>query len=199
VLFFCFCVGLVLVSERIRAFIAIDIEDPVIVGRIVNIRDAFVGTGAPMKPVEDHNLHLTIRFLGYIPMSLVDDVHRVIESVEFNPFKMKLVGVGAFPSIVKPRVIWVGVREGADVLRSIYEQIERGLRRIGFRAEKEEFVPHVTLARLKGSRNIERVIKLLEEFKDVEIGEVEVRCIRLKQSILQRSGPIYKTLREVCR
>jgi len=62
VLFLCECVGLVLLSERIRAFIAIDIEDPVIVGRIVNIRDAFVGTGAPMKPVEDYNLHLTIRF-----------------------------------------------------------------------------------------------------------------------------------------
>jgi len=195
----CFYVGLVLMGERIRAFIAIDIEEPVIVGRIVNIRDAFVGTGAPMKPVEDYNLHLTIRFLGYIPMSLIDDIHRVLESVEFKPFKMKLAGVGAFPSIVRPRVIWIGVREGADVLRSIYEQVERGLRRIGLRAEREEFVPHVTLARLKGSRNIERVVKLLEEFKDVEVGEVEVRCIRLKQSILQRSGPIYKTLREVCR
>ncbi len=183
-------------SSYVRAFIAIDIEDPVLVSRLVSIRDAFVATGAPMKPVEDHNLHVTIRFLGNIPLSMVDDIYRVMESVPLRRFKIKLQGVGAFPSIVRPRVIWVGVTEGADELRRIYEAIEKGLRRLGFRPEREEFVPHITLARLKGSRNIDRVVKLLNQYSDVEVGEMVVDRIRLKQSILTPSGPIYRTLRE---
>ena len=185
------------VVERIRSFISVDIEDPVIVGRLASIRDAFVATGAPMKPVEDPNLHVTIRFLGEIPVTMIDEVYRVLASIEFKRFRVKLVGVGAFPSIARPRVIWVGVREGFDELRRIYEGIEKGLRRLGFRPEREEFVPHVTLARLKGSRNIDRVVKLLREYQDYEFGEIDVGVVRLKQSILTRSGPIYRTLREV--
>ncbi len=184
-------------SERVRAFIAVDIEDPTIVSRLISIRDAFVATGAPMKPVEDQNLHITLRFLGEIPVSLIDEVYQVMNSVSFRKFKVKLVGVGAFPSPVRPRVIWVGVREGAEELARIHREIEKGLRRLGFRPEKEEFVPHITLARIKGSRNIDRVVKLINQYADYEVGEIIVESIRLKQSILTRSGPIYRTLREV--
>jgi len=184
-------------SARIRAFISVDIEDPVVVSRIARIRDSFVATGAPMKPVEDRNFHVTIRFLGEIPVSIIDDVERVI--AESRPRRVKLVlrGVGAFPSPSRPRVLWVGVSEGGEELERIHSVIERGLRRLGFRAEREEFTAHVTFARLKGGRNIDRVVKLLGELSDVEVGEVELSAVRLKQSILTRSGPIYKTIREV--
>ena len=184
-------------SERVRAFIAVDIEDPNLVSRLVSIRDAFVATGAPMKPVEDQNLHITIRFLGEIPVSLVDEVYRVMSEVRFTRFRVRLAGVGAFPSPTRPRVIWVGVKEGAEELERIHREIEKGLRRLGFRPEREEFVPHITLARLKGSRNIDRVVKLITQYSDIEVGEMIVESIRLKQSILTRSGPIYRTLREV--
>jgi len=186
-------------SERIRAFIAVDIEEPRVVARLVQIRDAFVATGAPMKPVEDQNLHITIRFLGDTPVSLLDELHRVLEEAAPRRVLLRLRGVGAFPSIERPRVIWVGVEPGpgAEELRRIFEAVERGVRRLGWRPEREEFVPHVTLARLKGRRNIERVVKLLREMEDVEVGEVYLEALRLKQSILTRSGPIYRTVREV--
>ncbi|BEP17748.1 RNA 2',3'-cyclic phosphodiesterase [Pyrofollis japonicus] len=184
-------------SETIRAFIAVDIEDPRVIARLVAIRDAFVATGAPMKPVEDQNLHITIRFLGNIPMGMVDEIARVIESARPRRVVIRLRGVGAFPSTSNPRVIWVGVSEGADELTRIYKEIEHGLRRLGFRPEREEFVPHVTLARIKGRRNIDRVVKLLHELAEEEVGEIVLESVRLKQSILTRSGPIYKTLREV--
>ncbi len=184
-------------SERVRAFIAVDIEDPNLVSRLVSIRDAFVATGAPMKPVEDQNMHITIRFLGEIPVTIVDEVYQVMSTVRFQRFRIRLYGVGAFPNTSRPRVIWVGVREGADELARIYREIERGLRRLGFRPEREEFVPHITLARLKGSRNLDRVVKLLNQYAEIDVGEMTVEVIRLKQSILTRSGPIYRTLREV--
>jgi 2'-5' RNA ligase len=187
------------VSETVRAFIAVDIEEPAVVARLVRIRDSFVATGAPMKPVEDQNMHITLRFLGNIPLSLADEIERVIREARPRRVVIRLKGVGAFPSISRPRVIWVGVEEGEGFreLRRLYEEIERGLRRLGFRPEREEFVPHVTLARLKGSRNIDRVVKLLGELADVEVGEVVLESVRLKQSILTPRGPIYRTLREV--
>lgn len=184
-------------SETIRAFIAVDIEDPRVISRLVAIRDAFVATGAPMKPVEDQNLHITIRFLGNIPLSLADDIKRVIEGARPRRVVVRLHGVGAFPSERNPRVIWVGVSEGSEELTRIYKEIEAGLRRLGFRPERESFVPHVTLARIKGRRNIDRVIKLLHELADEDVGEIVLEAVRLKQSILTRSGPIYRTLREV--
>ena len=184
--------------ERIRAFIAIDIEEPTVVQRLVWLRDLFVQTGAPMKPVEDQNLHITLRFLGEIPSTLIEDIHaNVLSRLRFKKFSIKLAGVGAFPSTLRPRVIWVGVREGSDVLQALYKEIESGLRKLGFRPEREEFVPHITLARIKGSRNIDRVVKLLQEYSDFEIGEIVVEAVRLKQSILTPRGPIYRTLREV--
>jgi len=183
--------------ERIRAFIAVDIEEPSVVSQLVQIRDAFVATGAPMKPVEDHNMHITLRFLGSIPLSLVDEIERVIAASAPRRVVLKLRGVGAFPSPLRPRVIWVGVSEGAGELERLYREIEKGLRRLGFRPEREQFVPHVTLARLKGSRNLERVVKLLREMEDVEVGEIVLESVRLKQSILTPRGPIYRTLREV--
>ncbi len=184
--------------ERVRAFIAVDIEEPQIVQRLVWLRDLFVQTGAPMKPVEDHNLHITLRFLGEIPAGLVEDIYaNILARLRFQKFRIRLVGVGAFPSVTRPRVIWVGVREGSEILERLYREIEGGLRRLGFRPEREQFVPHVTLARIKGSRNLDKVVRLLNEYADYEIGEIEVDAVRLKQSILTPRGPIYRTLKEV--
>ncbi len=182
--------------ERVRAFISIDIEDPVVLGRLVSVRDMLVSTGAPMKPVEQANMHITIRFLGEIPVLLVDEVYNVMRQARFKPFRVRIVGLGAFPNNIRPRVLWAGVGEGSEQIREIYSIVERGLRKLGFRPEKEDFVPHITLARLKGRRNIEKIVRLLEEYRDYEFGEIIVNSIRLKQSILTRSGPIYRTLRE---
>ncbi len=184
-------------SEVVRMFIAVDIEDPSIISKLVRIRDSFVATGAPMKPVEDHNMHITLRFLGNTPLSLLDDLERIVREARPKKVKLHLYGVGAFPTPTRPRVLWVGVREGAEELERIYRVIERGVRRLGFKPEREEFVAHITLARLKGSRNLDRVVKLLNELQDVDVGYITLESVRIKQSILTRSGPIYKTLREI--
>lgn len=184
-------------EQQIRAFISVDVEDPAVISKLVSIRDAFVATGVPMKPVESHNMHITLRFLGNIPASLVDDIEKVMREAAPRRIKIHLYGVGAFPSPQRPRVLWVGVKEGAEELERIYSALERGLRRLGFSPERESFVAHVTLARLKGSRNISRVVKLLMQMSDVDVGYIELTSIRLKQSILTPHGPIYKTLREV--
>lgn len=184
--------------DKLRVFIAVDIEDPLLVSALERVRDALVATGAPMKPVETQNFHVTLRFIGEVPRSLADEIARsVLQKIEFQEFEVELKGLGAFPSPVRPRVVWVGVSQGAEQLGRLYESIERGLRRLGIPPEREQFVPHVTLARLKGSRNLAAVAKLIHEYEDYVFGKMKVSSVRLKKSTLTPRGPIYETLWEV--
>ncbi len=185
-------------ADRLRVFIAVDIEDPLLLSALERVKEALTATGAPMKPVETQNLHITLRFIGEVPRGLVEEIARgVLDSLSFSEFDVVLRGLGAFPSPVRPRVVWVGVSEGSEELTRIHDEVERGLRRLGLPPQREKFVPHVTLARLKGSRNISAVVKLIEEYADYEFGRFRVKSIRLKKSTLTPRGPIYETLWEV--
>jgi 2'-5' RNA ligase len=184
-------------GDMLRVFIAVDIENPLIISRLERIKDSIIATGVPMKPVETQNMHITLRFIGEVPLAIVEEVKNILTSFKFSKFRIVLQGVGAFPTITRPRVIWVGVREGGEELKKIRDEIEKSLRALGVKPERQEFHPHVTLARIKGSRNIHSLVRLLAELSDVEVGEMIVSSIRLKKSTLTRSGPIYETLLEV--
>jgi len=184
--------------DMLRLFIAVDIRDPVLLGRLERLKDAIVATGVPMKPVETHNLHITLRFIGETPRHRADEiVDEVLSTINREKFDIVLRGLGAFPGPYRPRVVWVGVSEGARELAEIRDHVEDGLRRLGFRPERARFVPHVTLARIKGSRNIHSLAKLINDMSDYEVGRMTVSKVSLKKSTLTRHGPIYETLWEV--
>ena len=110
--------------EYIRSFIAIDIEDPILTERIEQVKNTILSSNADLKPVERENIHITLRFLGNIPLGLVDEIYRIMREVEFKPFSIHLKGLNAFPNINRPRVIWIGVEEGAEELKKIQKQLE---------------------------------------------------------------------------
>ena len=183
----------------LRVFIAVDIDDPMLVSRLERLIDSLRATGVPMKPVEPENLHITLRFIGEVPEGLVEEIKReVIGRLEFDPFDLELKGLGAFPGPYRPRVVWVGVGEGSEGLRRLHDLVEEGLRRLGVPPERgaKEYVPHLTLARIKGSRNIQALTKLILEHGDYPVGRMRVTSVRLKKSTLTRRGPIYETLAE---
>jgi len=184
--------------EIIRVFIAVDIDDPLLLGRLERLKDAVVATGVPMKPVETQNLHITLRFIGETPRHRAEEIaDQVLSTIKREKFDIVLRGLGAFPGPYRPRVVWVGVGEGADELTAIRDQVEDGLRRLGFRPERNRFVPHVTLARVKGSRNLPALTRLIQDMSDYEVGRMRVSSVRLKKSTLTPRGPIYETLWEV--
>ena len=95
-----------------------------------------------------------MRFIGEVSEFLVKDIITALESVKHvKKFHIKVKGLGAFPSLNKPRVIWLGISEGASQLKLIRNIIEDHLRKLSIRAEKEEFIPHITLARIKSLRS----------------------------------------------
>jgi len=183
----------------IRAFIAVEIENPTVLSNLIKVRDLLAETGADLKPVEDENIHLTIRFLGHISYTTLEVIKRILAALHdrVKPFTMHVKGVGAFPSLSRPRVVWAGVDKGSEELSAIRRFIDEEIARnrlMDVHRDQHEFSPHITLARIRSGRNIAKLIKILEQYSDYDFGESPVTQIKLKQSTLTPRGPIYKDI-----
>lgn len=182
---------------KMRSFIAIDIEKKDVVEKIVNIEQLLKKSGAILKLVEPENLHITIRFLGEIDEKDVPILKATIEKnvAQFNPFVISLKGIGAFPTKKNPRVVWIGVEKNRDMVIQIAKKINTDLDKMGFRIDKHEFHPHVTIARVK--RFNSTLKSIIQQNKEIEIGDIIVRKVKIKKSTLTPQGPIYTTLEEI--
>lgn len=185
-------------SETIRSFLAFDIEDQTIIRKLTKAQRLLVNTGANLKLVQPQNIHLTVRFLGDIPQSMIDVIHEKMKQISFIPFQIELEGLGAFPKPSYPRVVWVGIKKGAKFLKDVFNQIEPHLRALGFKPDTKGFSPHLTIARVRGGRNKFKLAEAIREMEDYEFGTVKIEALRLKKSNLTPKGPIYTNLREVC-
>lgn len=185
--------------ELIRSFIAFDIEDENIIRNISKIQSMLLKTGADLKIVKPENIHITVRFLGNVSPSMIDRIFSEMEKVSFSPFDIEIKGLGAFPNLRRINVVWAGIVRGANELRSIFYQLEPRLQGLGFRPENRSFSPHLTIARVRSGRNRGELAKLIMDLEEYKFGVFRAKCLRLKRSILTPKGPIYSTLREVCR
>ena len=185
-------------SESIRSFIAFDMDNELILNKITDVQNLLVKTGADLKLVEPKNIHITLRFLGNITWNMVEKIHEEMKKVQFTTFDAKIHGVGVFPNLHYPRVLWAGITQGADRLRSIFNQLELSLRRLGFAPDSKGFSPHLTIARVKSGRNKAELGRCVTENVNYEFGIVRAQCLRLKRSDLTPRGPIYSTLKEFC-
>jgi 2'-5' RNA ligase len=106
-------------------------------------------------------------------------------------------GVGAFPNLKNPRVIWMGLTEGEEVLTSFQRQIDTQLERIGFQPEDRHFHPHLTLGRMRSSRGKEELVGRMEKHKEGEFGDFRVERVVLFKSDLRPTGPVYTPLKDM--
>lgn len=173
-------------------------ENEQVLNRLAAVQKLLVETGADLKPVEPQNIHITLRFLGDISPDMVDKVYDAIKNVKFSPFMIKLCGLGVFPSLNYPRVVWAGMTIGADQLKSIYGQLEPQIRGLGFAADDHGFSPHLTIARVRSAAAKQRLAELVTKKADYEFGMINAQCLRLKRSVLSPKGPTYSTLKEFC-
>lgn len=163
-----------------RSFIAIEV--PFFKG-IEELQSSIEGK---FKAVEKENLHLTLKFLGEISERDVEKIKEEVEKCKTQPFRLKFKGVGFFPNENYIKVVWVGV-ENPEKIAEMMRCIDSHLAKFGFKREKS-YVPHLTIARVKGKIKIEN----LEKFRDMEFGEIEVNEIKIKKSTLTPEGPIYE-------
>jgi 2'-5' RNA ligase len=184
--------------ESIRSFLAFDMESDTVLSRLATVQSLLVQTGADLKLVEPKNIHITVRFLGNITPAMAEKIFDEMRKVQFAPFNVQINGLGVFPDLRYPRVVWAGITEGADQLKSVFSQLEPRLRGLGFTPDPKGFSPHLTIARVKSGRNKAELTKFVTENADYDFGTIKAKCLRLKKSDLTPKGPIYSTLKEFC-
>jgi len=179
----------------IRSFLAIELPKPIL-RKIEEVQGDLRLTHADVRWVSPEKIHLTLKFFGNIEESRIDPIFKSIEESVQNtlPFSLKVRGVGAFPQLKNPRVIWMGLVNGREVLISLQKQIEAQLEKIGFQPEDRPFHPHLTLGRMKSSRGKDELVGRMEKHKEEEFGDLPVEKVVLFKSDLRPSGPIYTPL-----
>ena len=171
-----------------RTFVAIEVNN----NNVLNsIHQAQSELNIKAKPVELHNMHFTVQFLGEVSEEMIRKISDALNSIEFSVFSITFSGIGAFPKPNSPRVIWVGVNDGVKELEKLAETIRSKLSDIGFSPDKK-FKPHVTIFRVKNK--IGGLPDKLEKFSSYHFGKQIISEIKLKKSELTPNGPIYTDL-----
>lgn len=184
--------------SQVRAFIACDIPD-IFLEKISSVQDRLKGLDADVTWTKTGGIHITLKFLGDIEEGYIDKVAAVIEEASKGqtPFEISIKGSGAFPNLKNPRVVWIGVEDGANVLSKLHQGLDDRLKGLGFEPEEREFRPHLTLGRVKGPRGKERLSAAVSELREIELGSFTVDRVILYKSELKPTGAVYTKLREI--
>lgn len=152
--------------------------------------------GIRLSPVD--GLHLTLKFLGDVTYEEIPDVVRVMELVaeRHEPIAGEIVGVGAFPSVARPRVVWAGLAPQEPIQALAYD-LEEQLEALRFPRENKEFKPHVTLGRFKRNHAQPALAAWQQERTETVLGEFLLDELILFQSELMKGGPLYTPLATV--
>ena len=153
--------------EQWRVFVAIELPTDVrkrLIEHITRLRNSMTEVRASWS--REENLHLTLKFLGDIPVTRVamlsDAVQRAARAVD--EFELIIGGCGTFPSHGPPRVLWVGIEDSSGKLSQLHKALEDQCATVGFDPEQRPFHPHLTLARLRKPQGSRRLAQLHKDF-----------------------------------
>ena len=176
-----------------RTFVAVEISSRPVIDAISKFQSKI---NIKAKPIEPENLHFTLQFLGEISADQAEKVKDELQKIEFSKFLLNFRGVGAFPKLKFPRVIWIGTdKAGGGKLIDLAKKVENALTPLGYTNDKP-FKPHITIFRIKNK--IGDITKEMKKFESLEFGSQEITNFKFKQSVLTPNGPIYSDLVEVC-
>ena len=182
----------------VRAFIAVEIPIAVRQAVCVAISDLQKATGSFVRWVPMENMHLTLKFLGDISPSNVDMLTQMMRSEAdlYHCFEIHLNGLGSFPNLKRPRVIYIGIQAPAALV-ALHRGIESASRRLGYESEERGFAPHLTIGRVKQNVTAteqQTIRHALEETKIDLLGKARVDSVHLYKSDLKPTGSIYTRL-----
>lgn len=141
-------------------------------------------------------LHVTLLFLGEMSPDGLEKVKAAMQSIKFHPFSVSLSGVSYFsPDFIK--VIFAKVADGDSDMRGLYSMLCDALSANGVPFRKEDYIPHLTIARVKHVRKREDLIDAISMLSSAELGSFEAKSIHLMESTLTPDGPVYNELYEL--
>jgi 2'-5' RNA ligase len=183
----------------IRAFIAIDLS-PAVSRRMEEVAGELKQRlqNIPVRWVPVKNIHLTLKFLGDVSLANLEMLKKILQAQALgqHPFEISVDGVGAFPSVHRPRVIWIGVEAPAE-LSAIQHGIDIETARLGYAREDRPFSPHLTLGRVSRNatnQDTHQIAEVLSAYLVGALGTTRVQALHLYKSDLQPGGAVYTQL-----
>ena len=179
----------------IRSFIAIDTPAE-IKEKIEEVEEKLRATNADVRWETKEKFHITLKFLGNVEEEKLNSLAQRLGGrlITHSPFTITYEAVGCFPNLRHPRVIWVGTHDEDGSLKALAQTVEEIAAAHGFEREKRPFHPHITIGRVKGSKNLMELSSALESVT-FDPQPSTVREILLMKSDLRPTGSVYTVFR----
>jgi 2'-5' RNA ligase len=176
-----------------RTFIAVPLPD--------DCRKALESMQAGMRAFQAdvrwtaiNSIHLTLKFLGEIdPVILPRLATSLRAETHGPPFTLRIGGLGGFPNLRNPRVIWAGIHGDTERLGLLQSEVDHACAGIDFPKEDRPFQPHLTLGRVQGRRNLQPLLDYIKIGAAAEC-EFQVDRFNVYESTLTPRGAIYRVL-----
>lgn len=180
-------------ETRLRLFVAIEIPDKIREALAAFLKE-MRGVAPQAKWVRAENLHVTLKFLGETEPARVPAVKSGLAAIRSSePVTLEFGGLGFFPNEKRPRVFWAGMEAAAN-LKSLAQDIDHGMYRLGFSVEQRPFAPHLTLARFNPPGMPPKLAPAVKENAARRFGAFRTHEFQLIESKLKPSGAEYTTL-----
>jgi 2'-5' RNA ligase len=151
--------------------------------------------------VRSEGVHLTLKFLGDTSTDKLPEIERALATVARNApaCTFAVEGLGCFPRLSRPRVLWVGVQEPTGRLAALQEAIEEAMAHLGFEPERRKFHAHLTLGRVRRRtprKAVREIGQIVTDAAVESLAEVSAESFALIRSVLKPTGAEYTTLEE---
>jgi len=158
---------------KIRCFLALP-TSPQVQSAVASLIADLQSEASDIKWQDPKKLHLTLKFLGSVETEAVQRISEVLSSLTRyqSAFDIVYEGLGGFPSLDHPTVLWVGTRS-SEPMQRLHRSIESAASQFGFANDARSFHPHLTLARIKRSVPLH---PLTAKVKSLTFEPVLMRC-----------------------
>ena len=175
-----------------RLFVALPLPGEV-VNFLEQIQKALKNRGFRASWPRMETMHLTLKFIGETPTENLEPIIRAVQTTAaaHHRFKLRVQGVGVFPSAQRARVLWAGVGWETRDLSALYQVLDSGLAQAGIPLSKKRFSPHLTLARFRKAVDRKQIRDVMDAFENHRSEPFECRSIDLVQSVLKSSGAVH--------
>jgi 2'-5' RNA ligase len=182
-------------SKTIRTFIAIDIPENII-SKFRELQESLKVYDFKIRWVRPENIHLTLKFLGDVEAAKIGEIAETISKIVegYTPISLKANGIGVFPGIKRPSVLWVGLTGQLESLVRLQKTLDENLKVLGFPGEKRPFKGHLTMGRIKAKIDVKKFGDALTAFRNFESETFTAGKIVLYKSELKPSGAVYTEL-----
>ncbi len=185
-------------KEVQRLFVAMEVPEEVC-RHIETVQGALRKTTVPVRWVKADGVHLTLKFLGDVEIHRVEELSRALAKATagMRGFRLQPAGLGAFPSLHRPNVLWLAVEGDIEPLMDLQRRVEKSLKKRGFPADRKAFHPHLTIGRVRrGTRHdeLEPLVASLSACSPPACASWNVTSFALVRSELRPTGARYTTL-----